>query len=240
GQSGNPTIDIASTYVGQNTITTLGTIATGVWNATDIPLSAGGTGASLSDPGADRIMFWDDSDGATEWLEVGSGLSITGNTLSATGGGGVGGLTANRVLVSDGSGDLIAGDVTTTELSILDGATLSTSELNTLDGITASTTELNYTDGVTSNIQSQLNGKIGVTGTSTLTGNVTIQESSNTLTFRSDGLGETEAIGKGLLLQNATAAAAGAQQYSPSLTLEGQGWRTTSTAGSRYVRFHQY
>jgi len=35
----NPTVDIAATYVGQNTITTLGTIGTGTWNATAIALN---------------------------------------------------------------------------------------------------------------------------------------------------------------------------------------------------------
>jgi hypothetical protein len=39
-------IDIASTYVGQNTITTLGTITTGVWNGTTIAVANGGTGAT--------------------------------------------------------------------------------------------------------------------------------------------------------------------------------------------------
>ena len=39
-------ITIASSYVGQNTITTLGTIATGVWNGTDIGVAHGGTGLS--------------------------------------------------------------------------------------------------------------------------------------------------------------------------------------------------
>jgi hypothetical protein len=37
-------IDIASTYVGQTSITTLGTIATGTWNATTIGTTKGGTG----------------------------------------------------------------------------------------------------------------------------------------------------------------------------------------------------
>ncbi len=37
-------IDIASTYIGQNTITTLGTITTGTWNATTIAVNKGGTG----------------------------------------------------------------------------------------------------------------------------------------------------------------------------------------------------
>jgi hypothetical protein len=37
-------IDIATTYVGQNTITTLGTITTGVWNGTTVGVEHGGTG----------------------------------------------------------------------------------------------------------------------------------------------------------------------------------------------------
>src|SRR5690606_23598628 len=39
-----PVIDIASTYIGQTSITTLGTIATGTWNATTIGVAKGGTG----------------------------------------------------------------------------------------------------------------------------------------------------------------------------------------------------
>jgi hypothetical protein len=39
-------VDIASTYVGQSSITTLGTITTGVWNGTDVAVADGGTGAS--------------------------------------------------------------------------------------------------------------------------------------------------------------------------------------------------
>jgi len=41
-------VDIASTYAGQNTITTLGTITTGTWNGTDIAVADGGTGASTA------------------------------------------------------------------------------------------------------------------------------------------------------------------------------------------------
>jgi hypothetical protein len=39
-------IDIASTYVGQTSITTLGTITTGVWNGTTVAVANGGTGAT--------------------------------------------------------------------------------------------------------------------------------------------------------------------------------------------------
>ncbi len=41
-------IDIASTYVGQTSITTVGTIATGTWEATDVAVAHGGTGASTA------------------------------------------------------------------------------------------------------------------------------------------------------------------------------------------------
>ena len=54
---------------------------------TDVALADGGTGASLSDPNADRVLFWDDSDSAVTWLSVGHGLSIDTTTLSATMGG---------------------------------------------------------------------------------------------------------------------------------------------------------
>ena len=41
-------IDIASTYAGQSSITTVGTIATGTWEATDVAVAHGGTGASTA------------------------------------------------------------------------------------------------------------------------------------------------------------------------------------------------
>lgn len=53
---------------------------------TDVALADGGTGASLSDPNADRLMFWDDSAGTMAWLEVSTGLNLTGTTLTATNG----------------------------------------------------------------------------------------------------------------------------------------------------------
>ena len=41
-------IDISANYVGQSSITTLGTITTGVWNGTDVAVADGGTGASTA------------------------------------------------------------------------------------------------------------------------------------------------------------------------------------------------
>lgn len=76
----------------------LGTIATQDYSAvgitggtitgiTDLALADGGTGASLTDPNADRILFWDDSAGAVTWLTASTGLTISGTTMTASGGG---------------------------------------------------------------------------------------------------------------------------------------------------------
>ena len=45
GVGANPTISIDSGYLGQTSITTLGTITTGTWNGTTIAIANGGTGA---------------------------------------------------------------------------------------------------------------------------------------------------------------------------------------------------
>lgn len=109
GVSGNPTLstpqDIATSSspqfagleLGHASDTTLTRVSAGniavegntIYRAggTDVPLADGGTGASLVDPGADRIMFWDDSAGAVTWLTAGTGLTITDTTIAASGGG---------------------------------------------------------------------------------------------------------------------------------------------------------
>lgn len=57
-------------------------------------LNATNTGAmitsidDLSDPNADRVLFWDDSAGVYTFLTVGAGLSISDTTITATGGSG--------------------------------------------------------------------------------------------------------------------------------------------------------
>lgn len=45
--------------------------------------------AALTDPGADRLLFWDDSAGEYTHATLGTNLSFTGTTLNASGGGGV-------------------------------------------------------------------------------------------------------------------------------------------------------
>jgi hypothetical protein len=47
-------------------------------------LSVSGSDLVADDPNADRIVFWDDSESKLRYLEAGSGLSISGTTLTAT------------------------------------------------------------------------------------------------------------------------------------------------------------
>jgi hypothetical protein len=52
-----------------------------------------------------------------------------------------------------------------------------------------------------------------------------------------DDVGASAVGHNGVFLENTTAAAAGAQQYSPVLQLAGKGWKTAVTAGSQTVAF---
>ena len=67
-------------------------------------------------------------------------------------------LTSTELAILDGA------TVSTAELNLLDGATVTTTELNLLDGVTSTTTELNLLDGVTSST-AELNILDGVTAT---------------------------------------------------------------------------
>lgn len=59
-----PVIDISASYVGQSSITTLGTIATGTWQGTKIGLAYGGTNADLSATGGTSNVLKQSSSGA--------------------------------------------------------------------------------------------------------------------------------------------------------------------------------
>lgn len=67
------------------------TLASGSTVTFGAPLSManGGLGVALTDPGADRLLFWDDSAGFFAHLTLGTGISITGTTINATGTGDV-------------------------------------------------------------------------------------------------------------------------------------------------------
>jgi len=60
----NPVIDISSSYVGQSSITTLGTVTVGTWNGTTIDVSHGGTGVTsvTTNPTATSWAGWDSNE----------------------------------------------------------------------------------------------------------------------------------------------------------------------------------
>jgi hypothetical protein len=77
---------------------------------------------------------------------------------------------ATDTLVGRATTDTLTNKTLTSPKINEDVALLATStELNILDGATLSTTELNYVDGVTSAIQTQINDKISASSTDTLT-----------------------------------------------------------------------
>lgn len=122
GVSANPTVSIASTYAGQTSITTVGTIATGTWNGDTIETDHGGTGHTTYANGELLIgsslgstLYKNTLDGTTNQIIITNGIgSITLSTpqdiatsSSVTFAGvNVSGLTASRFVVTDGSKNL--------------------------------------------------------------------------------------------------------------------------------------
>lgn len=105
---------------------------------------------------------------------AGSGAAVKNLAITAAAFEGFTGVAADLNYAKD----LRATGVTTTEFDILDDLTASTAELNLLDGVpgTLTTTEIGYLDGVSSAIQTQLDGKLSLSG-GTVTGNVKFNDS---------------------------------------------------------------
>lgn len=118
-------VDISASYVGQTSITTLGTIATGTWNASTITVPFGGTGNTTFTPYS-LITANTTGTGALQPLaSLGtSGQVLTSNgagaypTWQASGGGGGDG-EAKFWLYANGAGTSILGSFNVT--SITDG-----------------------------------------------------------------------------------------------------------------------
>ena len=102
-------IDIASTYVGQTSITTLGTIGTGTWEGTVVGPTYGGTGVN----------------NGSKTITLGGNLTTSGSfatTLTVTG-------TTSVTLPTTGTLATLAGTETLTNKTIT-GATISTGSIN--------------------------------------------------------------------------------------------------------------
>ena len=111
--------------------------------------------------------------------DTSNGLKLGGTLVSSTAaelnlldGSSAGTIANSKAVIYGSSGEVNATTLqiggtsitaTAAELNIMDGVTATASELNIMDGVTATTAELNHCDGVTSNIQTQLDAKVGTT-----------------------------------------------------------------------------
>ena len=77
GVAGNPTIDISTSYVGQATITTLGTIATGVWQGTLVGTTYGGTGVNGASAANGTLLIGNGTGYTLATLTAGTNISVT-------------------------------------------------------------------------------------------------------------------------------------------------------------------
>jgi hypothetical protein len=132
------------------------------------------TTIAVTDPTADRTITFPDATGTVVLKDTtdtltNKSVSLTTNTITGT-------LAEFNTALSDADFATLAGSETLTNKTLttpkinenVDLLATST-ELNILDGATLSTTELNYVDGVTSAIQTQLDDKSTASKTETLT-----------------------------------------------------------------------
>lgn len=118
GVSGNPTFDISTSYVGQSSITTLGTVVTATWNATPIGSNYGGAGiingilkangsgvVSLAASGTDYEVPITFSTGLTRSVNTVTVNAIQNITRLSN-------LTANGIVTTSGSNGTLSIDAT--------------------------------------------------------------------------------------------------------------------------------
>jgi hypothetical protein len=113
-------IDIAATYVGQTSITTLGTITTGTWDATTVAVTAGGTGQeSFTDNG----VIYGNGTGALDVTAAGTQHQV----LRAAAGG----------VPEFGAVDLSQSAAVTNDLPVTHGGTGASTEANARTNLAA-------------------------------------------------------------------------------------------------------
>ena len=132
----NPTVDIAATYAGQGSITTVGIITSGTWSATTIAPTRGGTGLTAYTTGD---ILYASGTNVLSRLPIGpAGTVLTSNGLTVSwvaGGGGGGSVTS----VSGTAGRITVATGTTTPVINIDPAYVGQSSITTLGTITTGT-----------------------------------------------------------------------------------------------------
>ncbi len=199
-----PVIDISASYVGQSSITTLGTITTGVWNGTAVDSTHGGTAQTTWATG--DLLYASAANTLSKLTATTNGFVLTlaagVPSWSANGTGdvvGPGSATDNALVRFDGTtGKLIQNGVITEDdtgnLSIaasVSGATLSATISNTSNTASSNATQFITVAG-TSAGDAQV--QYAVAGTTTWTEGVDNSDSDAFVLSASNALGTTNVI----------------------------------------------
>lgn len=225
GVSGNPTFTMSSTYVGQSSITTLGTIASGTWNGGVIGAVYGGTGLTSLGTGISTFLsagssFTFNGTAGAGFLGLpnqssapstpGSGLRIYSNnsgypcwinssgyveTLSLTL------VTANRTItIPDSSGVMALTNGTIASATTADGLTNGRT-ISISGDLTYTSPSFNGTGNVTA---AGTLANTAVTPGSYTSANITVN-SKGLVTAAANGSGSGDVVGPGSATDNAIA-----------------------------------
>lgn len=239
--TGAVTLSLSATYPGQTSIVTVGTIGTGTWQGTAIAdsyIASAATWNAKQPAGSYITALTGDGTAsgpgsvALTLATVNSNVGIVGSATKASV------VTVNaKGLVTAASESTVTpavGSITglgtgvATALGVNVGSAGAFITFNGALGTPSSGTVTNLTGTASINI----NGTVGAT--TQTTGAFTTISHSGAITGTFTGQ-TANTFFDGHLLTNTTAAVAANQQYSPSLILTGQGWKTTATAASQQV-----
>ena len=178
-------IDISASYVGQASITTLGTITTGVWTGTAIAVANGGTGATDASTARTNLGLGTIATQNANSVTI-TGGSITGITDLAVADGGTGASDASTARTNLGLGTIATQNAS--NVTISGGSITGITDLAVADGGTgasdASTARTNLGLGT---IATQAANSVSITGGS-ITGLTTLQVGSDNAAVRAGSL----------------------------------------------------
>jgi len=157
-----------------SSLTSVGTISTGVWNGTTVATSYGGTGQTTYTDGQ-LLIGKTDGTLAKATITAGTGVTVTNGdgsiTIAATGSGGtVTWVTATSPLASSGG--------TTPDISIQDGTTAQKGAVQLTDSTSSTSTTTAATPAAVKSAYDLANAALPKAG-GTLTGDVTLNAQSN-------------------------------------------------------------
>lgn len=214
GVSGSPTIDIASTYAGQNSITILGTVATGVWNGTTIAVANGGTGQTTANTAFNALA-------PAQSGQSGKFLTTDGtNTSWSSSGIGSGTVTSVSVVTANGVSGTVATSTTTPAITLVLGA-ITPSSVTASGNITGA----NLSGTNTGNQTITLTGDVTGSGTGSFAATI----GNNKVTYAKMQQASTVT-----LLGNPTGGTANVEEITLGAGLSFSGTTLVSTGGGTY------